>query len=137
MRVRADAACRIVLFEEAGARVALLDLREMRHSAHQGRRRALAQAHHPPDDRRFAVVESAAARDMIDRYCERYGRQPKGVAADNTYGNGEMLQWLDDRGITPYIRVKEVRTRPLIYTGSRSLVTWRKKTAISAPPASH
>ena len=51
--------------------------------------------------------ESAAARDMIDRYCERYGRQPKGVAADNTYGNGEMLQWLDERGITPYIRVKE------------------------------
>ena len=51
--------------------------------------------------------ESAAARDMIDRYCERHGRLPKGVAADNTYGNGELLQWLDDRGITPYIRVKE------------------------------
>ena len=51
--------------------------------------------------------ESAAARAMIDRYYERYGRRPKGVAADNTYGNGEMLQWLDDRGITPYIRVKE------------------------------
>ena len=51
--------------------------------------------------------ESAAARDMIDRYCKRYGRRPKGVAADNTYGNGELLQWLDDRGITPYIRVKE------------------------------
>ena len=28
--------------------------------------------------------ESAAAGDMIDRYCERYGRRPKGVAADNT-----------------------------------------------------
>jgi len=51
--------------------------------------------------------ESAAARDMIDRYRERHGRLPKGVAADNTYGNGELLQWLDDRGITPYIRVKE------------------------------
>jgi len=37
--------------------------------------------------------ESAAARDMIDRYCERHGRLPKGVAADNTYGNGELLQW--------------------------------------------
>src|SRR5206468_362418 len=36
--------------------------------------------------------ESAAARDMIDRYYERYGRRPMGVAADNTYGNGELLQ---------------------------------------------
>jgi transposase len=51
--------------------------------------------------------ESAAAREMIDRYYERHGRRPQGVAADNTYGNGELLQWLDDRGITAYIRVKE------------------------------
>jgi hypothetical protein len=51
--------------------------------------------------------ESAAARDMLDRYRERHGRQPQSLAADNTYGNGELLQWLDDRGITPYIRVKE------------------------------
>ena len=51
--------------------------------------------------------ESAAARDMIDRYRERHGRQPHSVAADNTSGNGELLQWLDDRGITAYIRVKE------------------------------
>ena len=41
--------------------------------------------------------ESAAARDMIDRYRERYGRWPQSLAADNTYGNGELLQWLDDR----------------------------------------
>src|SRR5947207_3008147 len=34
------------------------------------------------------------------------------VAADNTYGNGELLQWLDDRGITPYIRVKEGPNSP-------------------------
>jgi Transposase DDE domain len=51
--------------------------------------------------------ESAAARDMLDRYRERYGGWPQSLAADNTYGNGELLQWLDDRGITPYIRVKE------------------------------
>ena len=43
--------------------------------------------------------ESAAARDMIDRYCERYGRRPKGVAADNTYGNGEMLRIIDSLGL--------------------------------------
>jgi hypothetical protein len=38
--------------------------------------------------------ESAAARDMLDRYRERHGRQPQSLAADNTYGNGELLQWL-------------------------------------------
>jgi transposase len=51
--------------------------------------------------------ESVAARDMIERYRARYGELPQSLAADNTYGNGEMLQWLDERGITPYIRVKE------------------------------
>jgi transposase len=51
--------------------------------------------------------ESVAARDMIERYRERYGTLPESLAADTTYGNGELLQWLDDRGITPYIRVKE------------------------------
>jgi transposase len=54
--------------------------------------------------------ESAAARDMIDGYRERYGELPQSLAADNTYGNGEMLQWLDERGITPHIRVKECPT---------------------------
>jgi transposase len=51
--------------------------------------------------------ESVAARDMIERYRERYGYLPQTLAADTTYGNGEMLQWLDERGITGYIRVKE------------------------------
>ena len=44
---------------------------------------------------------------MIERHQQRYGSGPRTLAADNTYGNGELLQWLDDRGITPYIRVKE------------------------------
>ena len=51
--------------------------------------------------------ESAAARDMIERYRERYGYLPQTLAADTTYGNGELLQWLDERGIAGYIRVKE------------------------------
>jgi Transposase DDE domain len=49
---------------------------------------------------------------MIERYRERYGYLPQTLAADTTYGNGEMLQWLDDRGITPYIRVKEGPNSP-------------------------
>jgi transposase len=51
--------------------------------------------------------ESVAARDMIERYRERYGYLPQTLAADTTYGNGELLQWLDDRGIAAYIRVKQ------------------------------
>jgi hypothetical protein len=54
--------------------------------------------------------ESVAARDMIERYHERVGRLPQSLAADTTYGNGELLQWLDERGIAPYIRVKECPT---------------------------
>jgi transposase len=51
--------------------------------------------------------ESVAARDMITRFHERQGRFPQSLAADTTYGNGEMLHWLLDREITPYMRVKE------------------------------
>ena len=44
---------------------------------------------------------------MIERYRARYGQLPQTLAADTTYGNGEMLQWLDECGIAAYIRVKE------------------------------
>jgi hypothetical protein len=44
---------------------------------------------------------------MITRSAEKRGRFPQFVAADTTYGNGELLAWLEERGITPYIRVKE------------------------------
>ena len=54
--------------------------------------------------------ESLAAREMIERYHQRYGSRPRTLAADNTYGNGEMLQWLDEHGIDPYIRVKQCPT---------------------------
>jgi transposase len=51
--------------------------------------------------------ESAAARDMIARLHERQGRYPQSLAADTSYGNGELLHWLQERDITPYMRVKE------------------------------
>ena len=51
--------------------------------------------------------ESAAAREMITRSAERRGRFPQSIAADTTYGNGELLAWFEERDITPYIRVKE------------------------------
>ena len=35
------------------------------------------------------------------------GREPESVVADTTYGNGEFLQWLADRSITPYMRTRD------------------------------
>jgi hypothetical protein len=32
---------------------------------------------------------------------------PASVAVDTTYGNGEFLQWLLDRRITPYMRTQD------------------------------
>ena len=33
------------------------------------------------------------------------------MVADATYGNGEFLQWLMDRGITPYMRTRDSALR--------------------------
>ncbi len=62
---------------------------------------------HDPKENQTGGGSLATDEGTPDRYRERYGRWPQSLAADNTYGNGELLQWLDDRGITPYIRVKE------------------------------
>src|SRR5499433_451334 len=51
--------------------------------------------------------ETVAAQDMLARFTEWQGRKPESVAADTTYGNGEFLQWLADRDITPYMRTRD------------------------------
>ena len=83
------------------------------------------------------VDQCMAARDMIEGYGERYGRRPQSLAAANTYGNGELLHWLVERGITPYIRVKESPMPKAGDTGSRSLLICRKKTPTSVRKVSH
>jgi hypothetical protein len=55
--------------------------------------------------------ETVAAKDMIARFAEQQGREPASVAADATYGNGEFLQWLMERGITPYMRTRDIALR--------------------------
>jgi len=55
--------------------------------------------------------ETIAAQDMIARFAEWQGREPASVAADATYGNGEFLQWLMERGITPYMRTRDSARR--------------------------
>ena len=51
--------------------------------------------------------ETVAAQDMLTRFTAWQGGEPASVAADATYGNGEFLQWLLDRGITPYMRTRD------------------------------
>jgi transposase len=51
--------------------------------------------------------ETAAAQAMLTRFAQWQGREPESVAADTTYGNGEFLQWLADRSITPYMRTRD------------------------------
>jgi transposase len=55
--------------------------------------------------------ETVAAQDMLRRWVQRSGREPASIAADATYGNGEFLQWLLDRGITPYMRTRDSALR--------------------------
>ena len=55
--------------------------------------------------------ETVAAQNMITRFGQWQGREPASVAADATYGNGEFLQWLLDRGITPYMRTRDSALR--------------------------
>jgi hypothetical protein len=51
--------------------------------------------------------ETVAAQNMLTRFTQWQGREPESVAADTTYGNGEFLQWLANRSITPYMRTRD------------------------------
>jgi len=51
--------------------------------------------------------ETVVAQGMLARFAQWQGRQPESLAADATYGNGEFLQWLADRSVTPYMRTRD------------------------------
>ncbi len=51
--------------------------------------------------------ETVAAQDMLTRFAQWRGREPDSIAADTTYGNGEFLQWLTERRITPYMWTRD------------------------------
>ncbi len=61
--------------------------------------------------------ETVAAQNMIARFAKWQGREPASIVADATYGNGEFLQWLMERGITPYMRTRDsaLRKNSLLY----------------------
>jgi hypothetical protein len=55
--------------------------------------------------------ETVAAQNMISGFVQWQGREPASLGADATYGNGEFLQWLMNRGIAPYMRTRDSTLR--------------------------
>jgi hypothetical protein len=53
------------------------------------------------------TTRASQRQDMLTRFAQWQGREPESVAADTTYGNGEFLQWLSDRSITPYMGTRD------------------------------
>jgi hypothetical protein len=51
--------------------------------------------------------ETVAAQAMIARFAQWQGQGPVSVTADTTYGNGEFLQWLMERDMTPNMRTRD------------------------------
>src|SRR5467141_1813570 len=51
--------------------------------------------------------ETVAAQDMLARFARWQGRDPEWVVADTTYEDGEVLQWLAERSITPDMRTRD------------------------------
>jgi hypothetical protein len=82
--------------------------------------------------------ETVAAQDMLTRFAQWQGRAPESVSADTTYGNGEFLQWLSDRNITPYMRARDSIHRKHSPFASPERFTYEpEKIVTSVPQASH
>jgi transposase len=58
-------------------------------------------------------AEVAATKTMLERTKERFGLQPRRLAADTAYGSGLMIGWLMRRGIEPHVPLldRERQTR--------------------------
>jgi hypothetical protein len=65
--------------------------------------------------------ESRAAEEMITRFTRWQGKTPQSIGADASYGNGELLQFLMDRQITPYMPTRDAvaRTRSPLFGPER------------------
>ena len=55
------------------------------------------------------------------RFADWQGKNPQSIAADASYGNGELLQCLMDRQITPYMPTRDAvaRTRSPLFGPER------------------
>jgi transposase InsO family protein len=75
--------------------------------------------------------ETVAAQDMIARFARWQGRDPESVVADATYGNGEFLQWLMERGITPYMHAGQCSAQEQPTLRSRAFYLSSRKQQLS------
>jgi transposase len=81
--------------------------------------------------------ETVAAQDMLARFARWQGRDPESVVADATYGNGEFLQWLMERGITPLCALGTALSARTTHSTVRSISRiFLKATAIAVPQVS-
>lgn len=64
----------------------------------------LAQTDRPRGSQYAATVR---CEEMIARFTQWQGKNPQSIAAHASYGNGELLQWLMDRQITPYMPTRD------------------------------
>jgi hypothetical protein len=82
--------------------------------------------------------ETVAAQDMLTRFAQWQGREPESVAADTTYENGEFLQWLAERSITPYMRARDSvhsKEQPVLRSRAFYLPAGTQSLYLSSRPA--
>ena len=82
--------------------------------------------------------ESRAAEEMIARFAQWQGKKPQSIAADASYGNGEFLQWLMDREITPYMPTRDAvgaNKKPLLWSRALQLLTGQQQLHLPSGPA--
>jgi len=78
--------------------------------------------------------ETVAAEDMLTRFAQWQGRKPESVGADTTYGNGEFLPWLAERGnhsVHADGRECEAQEQPLLWTGAFYLSGGKQQLSLS------
>src|SRR6266849_1491720 len=77
-------------------------------------------------------------RPHFARFAQWQGREPASVAADTTYGNGEFLQWLLEREITPYMRTRDsVHRKKSPFYGPEHFTYLPESNSYRCPAGSH
>ena len=77
--------------------------------------------------------EIVAARQMLTRAKERFGLQPKSLAADKSYGTGEFLSWLWERQIAPHIPVLDRKQQTNGFYTQREFTALPEENAYRCP----
>jgi hypothetical protein len=80
--------------------------------------------------------ESRAAEEMIAQSTQWQGKNLQSIAADASYGNGELLQWLMDRQSAVHApRHAVARTRSPSFGPGASPISRKQQLSLSCRPA--